>query len=219
MGTHERPISLVIVDDHAILRHGLAKVLELEGFKVVGDFENGHEAIEAIPVLNPDIALMDFEMPVMDGVTATKWLQTNFPKCKVIALSMRSDDLSVIRMLRAGARGYVSKGLQPAELVQAINAVQLNGYHYSELFTNGLSKMHHPDAIVEDSAKIGLLSEREIEFLKLCVTEMTYKEMAKEMNVSSRTIDGYRESVCNKFELKSRAGLALLAVKLKIASF
>lgn len=216
---NEPAISLVIVDDHAMLRHSLAKVLEMEGFRIVGDFENGRQAIDAIPDLQPDIVLMDFEMPVMDGVAATKWLQTNYPKCKVIVLSMRSDDLSVIRMLRAGARGFVSKGLNPDELVQAIKSVQTTGYHYSELFTSGLSKMHQPDAIVDDSARISLLSEREIEFLKLCVTEMTYKEMALEMNVSSRTVDGYRESVFNKFELKSRAGLALLAVKLKIASF
>jgi DNA-binding NarL/FixJ family response regulator len=212
-------ISLIVVDDHAMFRRSLSRILEFEGFKVLGDFENGQQAIDAIPGMNPDIVLMDFEMPVMDGVAASKWIKQNHPETKVIALSMKSDDLSVIRMLRAGVRAFIFKGSEPEELVNAIMDVHQNGIHYSQLLTQGLSNLYNHASANSDEQAVTTLTEREIEFLKLCVTEQTYKQMAEELGVSVRTIDGYRESVCEKFNLKSRAGLALLAVKLKIVRF
>lgn len=163
----------------------------------------------------PDVALLDINMPKMDGYETALWLKDNFPEVKVLALSMYDDDGAIIRMLKNGAKGYVLKDSNIADVKTAIESVLSKGYYYSELVTGKLIySINHLDEPDHSSIKeILKLNSREIEFLKLACTEMSYKEIAEKMFLSPRTIEGYRDSLFEKLNLKSRVGLVLFAIK------
>lgn len=207
-------IKIAIADDHKLVRDGIANLLTSRSFNVVHQCENG-ELIHAYCMANDvDIVLMDLNMPVMNGWEATIALQKDKPSVKVIGLSMYDDDLSVLRIIKAGARGYLLKDVEPAELVRAINDVHANGFYSSDFVTGHLFKsISNPES---EGNIIEMLSDREIEFLKLCCSEYTYKEIASQMNVSPRTTDGYRDALFTKLGARSRVGLVLAAVKLHI---
>jgi DNA-binding NarL/FixJ family response regulator len=149
-------------------------------------------------------------MPVMNGIETTQWLTKNQPDIKVVALSMDDEEQTIIRMLRAGAKGYLLKDINPSILQDAFRDVTEKGFYYSDRITNTvLSSLHKPQSELQ-------LKDREIEFLKLACTEKTYKEIASEMFLSPKTIDGYREALFEKLQIKSRIGLAVYAIKNKI---
>ncbi|MBL7942049.1 MAG: response regulator transcription factor [Flavobacteriales bacterium] len=208
-------IRVAIADDHVLLRKGLVQLLSDSGFKVVADADNGKELIKQLIEKETDIVLMDINMPVMNGMETTHALRREFPSVKVIALSMFDDEMYVIRMIGAGARGYVLKDSEPSELRRAIIDVYEKGFHYSELVTGKL--VHHIADQGDPAAERKGLTDREEEFLKYCCSELTYKEIAAKMNVSPRTVDGYRDALFDKLQLKSRVGLALYAVRNKMA--
>jgi DNA-binding NarL/FixJ family response regulator len=160
---------------------------------------------------------MDISMPVMDGVQTTEWLKKNLPGIRVLALSMMDDDTSVIRMIRAGARGYVLKDVEPRELRKAIRDIAEKGYYYSELVSGKVIQSLQGNEETKPAEQIARLTDREMEFLKLCCSELSYKQIANTMHVSPRTVDGYRDSLFEKLEAKSRVGLVLYAVKTKLA--
>jgi DNA-binding NarL/FixJ family response regulator len=211
---------IALADDHALLRNGLANLLRDLEYEVVFEAGNGEEFIEKLAANSlPDIVLMDINMPKMDGYDTAQWLKKNYPDIKVLALSMYDDENAIIRMLRCGAKGYILKDSDPAELKLAIHALLTKGFYHSELVTGKLiHTINHLDEPENSSVKNLLgLNEREIEFLKLVCTEMTYKEIAEQMCLSPRTIDGYRDSLFEKLVVKSRVGLVLFAIKNGIA--
>jgi two-component system, NarL family, invasion response regulator UvrY len=215
-----RNTNIVLVDDHVLLRNGLSTLITDLGFNVLYECNNGRQLIEKIDKSNsPDLVLMDINMPDMDGFETTLWLKENHPLVNVIALSMFDDESSIIRMLKNGARGYILKDINPAELKQAINSVMTKGFYYSDLVSGSLL---HSVAQGQGSDTINSvlgLKDREIEFLKLVCTEMTYKEISDKMNLSPRTIDGYRDDLFQKLGVKSRVGLVLFSIKCRIVSF
>jgi DNA-binding NarL/FixJ family response regulator len=153
-------------------------------------------------------------MPHMDGYETATWLKKNYPDIKILSLSMYDDENSVIRMLKNGARGYILKDTEPAELKAAIEAIINKGFYYSEMVTGRL--MHSISGMNDEnstSQQLMNLTEREIEFLKLACSEMTYKEIADQMHLSPRTVDGYRDALFQKLELKTRTGLVIYAIK------
>jgi DNA-binding NarL/FixJ family response regulator len=157
---------------------------------------------------------MDINMPVKDGYETALWIKNNYPEIKVLALSMYDDEGAIIRMLKNGARGYILKESDPSELKAAIQAVMEKGFYYSEMVTGRL--VHSISGMDEESQGTQLLlhlTEREIEFLKLVCTEMTYKEIADKMHLSPRTVDGYRDALFQKLEIKTRTGLVIFAIK------
>ena len=160
--------------------------------------------------MEPNIVLLDINMPVMDGYATAAWIKTNYPEIKVLALSMYDDEEAIIKMLKNGARGYILKDSHPSELKAAIESLASKGFYYSEMVTGRLMR-----TIMDENGKAGEdgLSERESEFLKLAATEMTYKEIAEQMHLSPRTIDGYRDALFEKLSIKSRVGLVLYAIK------
>lgn len=209
-----KTIHIVLADDHAMLRSGLAAMINNFGYAVLFECNNGQELIDKLNRENlPDVVLMDINMPVLDGFETTLWLKNNHPFVKVLALSMYDDETAIIRMLKNGAKGYVLKEAEPAELRRAIDSVVKKGFHYSDKVTGTL--LH---AINENDAKsiVLNLSEKEIAFLKLAGTEMTYKEIAQYMHLSPRTIDSYRDALFEKLAVKSRVGLVLFAIKHRI---
>lgn len=205
--------SIALVDDHTLLREGLANLLREMEHQVALEASNGDDFIEQLnkkPL--PEVVLLDINMPVKDGYETALWLKQNKPAVKVLALSMYDDEYAIIKMLKNGARGYILKDVEPSELKRAIAALDKNGFYYSDLVTGTL--LHNINDDNENSKPNGSgLSEREVLFLKLCCTEMTYKEIADKMCVSPRTVDGYRDDLFEKLNVKSRVGLVLYAIK------
>jgi DNA-binding NarL/FixJ family response regulator len=209
-------IKVALADDHILLRNGLADHLSGIGYDVLFQADHGQDLIRQLqPARLPDIVLMDINMPKMDGYETTAWLRANHPSVHVLALSMYDDENAIIRMVKSGARGYILKDTEPAELQQALTAVYQKGFYHSELVSGKLiHSINHLDSPDHPSLRdLFSLSDRELEFLKLACTEMTYKEIADQMHLSPRTIDGYRDALFEKLELKSRVGLVLFAVK------
>lgn len=208
-------VKVALVDDHVMLRNGLAGLITSLGYTIVFECSNGREMIKKIDPDNPpDIVLMDISMPEMDGYEATVWLREHYPLLPVLALSMHEDEHTIIRMLKSGAKGYVTKDGEPLELKRAIDDVVTKGIHYSEMVTGRL--LHSIYQLEEPGSgkrQLPDLNPREIEFLKLAATEMTYKEIADHMHLSPRTIDGYRDALFEKLDLKNRIGLALFAIR------
>lgn len=206
---------VALVDDHVLLRNGLASLVRDLGYTVSFEASNGEDFIEKLKTNRPpDIVLLDINMPKKDGYETALWLKRNHPAVKVLALSMYDDENAIIRMLKNGARGYILKDAEPEELKAALASVLAKGFHYSDMVTNRLihtiNTLDEPEN--ETKSLLGL-AEKEIEFLKLASTEMTYKEIAERMKLSPRTIDGYREALFEKLNVKNRVGLVLFAIK------
>lgn len=202
-------ISIAIVDDHTLFREGVSGLMsEFEELEVVFKAENGKQMQQALaryPL--PKVILMDINMPVMNGYEATCWLKANYPEIHVLALSMFEDDEAVIKMIRCGACGYILKESKPRDLLEAIKIIMLKGVFINEMVSGKLLRSLSAQEITPT------LSNKELDFLKHCCTELTYKEIADLMFVSPRTVDNYRESLFVKLNIKSRTGLVLYAIK------
>ncbi len=212
---------IAIADDHTMFRKGLAMLINLfPNYEVIFEAVNGKELIQGLnPKQLPHIVLMDINMPEMDGYATTEWLHENYPHIKVLALSTMDSDTAIIRMIRSGAKGYVLKDAEPAELKRAFEEVFSRGYFYNELVTHKV--LHAVNQLIDTkntSPSFAKLTERETEFLKFACTELSYKEIAEKMFVSVRTVEGYRDALCEKLDLKTRVGLAMYAVKNGIAT-
>ena len=151
----------------------------------------------------------------MDGYDTTLWLKRNYPEIKVLALLMYDDEAAIIRMLKNGAKGYILKDSEPADLKMAIQCIMDRGFYHSELVSAKLiHTLNNFDAVGPESMSGFLnLTQRELDFLKFAATELTYKEIAEKMSLSPRTIDGYRDDLFQKLEVRSRVGLVLFAIK------
>jgi two-component system, NarL family, invasion response regulator UvrY len=207
--------TIALADDHVLLRKGLADLVSKQGYTVLFQADNGEEFLERLKTSSdPDIVLLDINMPRKDGYDTALWLKRNKPDIKVLALSMYDDENAIIRMLKNGARGYILKDAEPADLKAAIESVLNKGFHYSEMVTGKLiHSIHSMDETGSDIKNTLGLNEKEINFLKLAATELTYKEIAEQMHLSPRTIDGYRDDLFEKLNIKSRVGLVLFAIK------
>lgn len=212
---------VVLVDDHALLRSGLASLINgFGGFDVLFEACDGKDLIRQLKhSRRPDIILLDINMPEMDGFETACWLRRHHPEIKVLALSMYDADNSIVRMLRSGAKGYILKDIEAGELRLALESVLEKGYYYTDMVTGKLihtiSQLDEPETRLR---RMLTLNERELEFMKLVCTEWTYKEIADRMYLSPRTIDGYRDALFEKLNVRTRVGLAMYAVKNGIVS-
>jgi two-component system invasion response regulator UvrY len=208
--------SVAIVDDHILLRNGLANLIRgLETYAVLFEANNGKDFIKQLqPRYLPDIVLLDINTPEMDGYETALWLKRNYPGIKILALSMYGNEHSIIRMMKNGAKGYILKDIDPIAFRGALDLLIRKGFYYSELVTGKLiHAVSHLNETGEPVKSSDLLNAREKEFLKWVCTEMTYKEIAEKMFLSARTIDGYRDALFEKLNVKSRVGLVLYAIK------
>jgi two-component system invasion response regulator UvrY len=205
---------VAIADDHVLLRSALAKLIScFDNYSVLFEAQNGREVKANIANhLVPDIILLDVNMPVVDGYETAKWLTATYPNIRILALSMYSDEKSILRMLKLGAKGYIIKSVEPEELKNAMDSVMEKGYYFSDYITgkivSGLNKQADVDSIEEVS-----LTQKERDFLQLICSELTYREIAARMFVSPRTVEDYRNTLFDKLKVRTRVSLALYAIK------
>lgn len=208
-------IKIIIVDDHLLFSQSLSFLIgTFKEFEVIGNYMNGKEFISALQnnIEIPDIVLLDVNMPIMDGIETMKKTKELYPDLKVLALSVNNDEETIMKMLTSGAKGYLLKDTTPNLFKEALLEVYQKGFYYSEMVSDFLI-----NKINNNGDKL-VLKEREVEFIKLACTEKTYKEIAEGMCLSPKTIDGYRETLFQKLEIKTRIGLVLYAIKNKIVS-
>lgn len=211
--------NIVLVDDHVVIRNGLKELIEKIGqFKITHQFDNGRSFMDALPLKNePDLVIMDISMPDMSGDKVMEELKARQIKLPVLVLTLNEDEGLIINLFRLGARGYLKKNCSATILKEAIHQILKSGYYHNEFLTLSLlneskSKKNNQELILEQ------LSAREREFLKLVCheKEYTYEQIADKMNVQHRTVDGYRESIFDKFAIKSKTGLVLFILKHKL---
>ena len=206
------PIRIFIYDDSSQRRESLKALLELsDNYVCVGEAPNCVHASQEMEEYYPEVVLMDINMPIKNGIETTAELSRIFPNLKVIALTMEDNESTIIKMLTAGAKGYLLKDMSPDILFDAINIVHEKGIFYTDLVTQSLLKIKSEEKIMGELNES--LKDREVEFIKLACSELTYKDIAEEMCLSPRTIDGYRDSVFVKLNVKTRVGIVLFAIK------
>ncbi|HSD07294.1 response regulator transcription factor [Flavobacterium sp.] len=204
--------TIIIVDDHLLIAKALEGIISnFKDFEVINIAENGKKLIKKLEEKKtiPDIILLDISMPVMDGFETVLWLKEHYPNIITMALTMQGDDNSVIKMVKNGAKGYLLKNTNPQELEKALNKLVSDGFYYPDW----ASKVLFSNFNNQDYEKKIKFSDRETEFLKYTITELSYKEIADKMCCSPRTVESYRDNLCEKLELKTRVGLAVFAIK------
>ncbi len=202
---------VAIVDDHALFAGSLERLINsFENFVTAFHLRNGLELQRKLLEGEvPDIILLDINMPVMNGFETAEWLTASFPDIKFLALSMEDDEISILKMLRRGAKGYLLKDIHPGKLNTALEEVVKKGYYHSDKVSETL--LHSLNS--PQDYGIPQFKENEITFIELACSEMTYKEIAEVMNLSPKTIDGYRQDLFNKLQIKNRVGLVMYALK------
>jgi two-component system invasion response regulator UvrY len=210
-------VTLALVDDHTLFRKGLISLIEMVSshYTILFEADNGLDLQQKLNSDNqPDIILMDINMPGMDGFASVQWLNEHFPLIKILVVSMIEKEETIVKMLKLGVKGYLCKDVEPKELGEALNAIMNKGFYYTDFITGKL--VHSLQNGQDTSAKaeaLNRMNDREKDFLQLACSEYTYNEIAAKMFLSPKTIDGYRNSLFEKLNVKSRVGLALYAVK------
>jgi two-component system invasion response regulator UvrY len=214
----KKQTKLAIVDDHNLFRKGLIKLISLgdsEGkYAILFEAENGEDLKRKLDNQNlPDIVLMDIDMPEADGFEAVGWLRKYYPGVLVLVISMLQQDDAVLRMLRLGVKGYLSKDIEVEDMNMALEAISNKGLYYSDFVSEIMTSAMQGD-LVDPGMPTGTeFSENERELMKYACTEMTYYEIASVMHVSPKTVDGYRDGLFKKLGVKSRVSLAMYAVR------
>lgn len=208
-----RKIKVIVADDHVLMRNALSRLVgTLEGYEVLAEADNGRDLKNKIQQhLVPDIVLLDVNMPEMDGFQTTEWLHKNYPHIRVLVLSMLSDERTIIKMFRLGAKGYLLKNTDPEELKKALDAIVAKNVYLSEYVSGKLVSGLNKYAELDE--KPVFLNEREKEFLRWACSELSYKDVAEKMNLSPRTVDDYRQTLFTKLKVHSRVGLVLYAIR------
>lgn len=215
-------LNLDLVDDHHIVREGISTLLSSQpGYEVIHKAANGKEYLEQLKDQQiPDIAIIDLQMPVMNGYETMAALKEAYPSIKVLALTVDPSEDAMVRALKAGARGFIRKNAPPSLLRKALESIALTGYFFNDetqqLYTsNPTLKTQFEKQRDEILSRI---TEREKEFLRLICDdrELTYDQVAAEMGITRRTVDYYRTELFEKFNIKSKTGLVLFAIKNKL---
>jgi len=206
---------IAVVDDQAMFRKSLVMLVNcFSDCEVILEAADGNDMIKKLEGQDvPDIVLMDIVMPGLDGYGATQWLRQNHPGVKVLALSTVSNEQTISKMIQHGARGYVLKDADPSELRRAFVEIDQLGYFYNENVSRELVKVIRR---LEEHAQAQAhlkLTPRELTFLHLACSDKSYQQIADEMQISMRTVDGYRDSLFRRFEVASRVGMVIFALR------
>ncbi|TSJ45384.1 response regulator transcription factor [Fluviicola chungangensis] len=209
--------SIVLIDDHTIVRNGLKELIEKLGpYSVTAQFDSGNAFLENFPVLQkPDLVIVDLNMPGMSGFELVEHIMTLEQAQKILILTLDSDEQTIIRLFRNGVRGFLKKNCSAEMLKNALDSILATGYYHNEFLALSLRTEVETTRLSEKERILAQLTDREREFLKwVCHEyEYTYDQIADQMQVSSRTVDGYREAIFDKFAIKSKTGLVLFVLK------
>lgn len=211
-------VNILIVDDHKIVRDGVRALIEDEpGFTILGEAENGVEAILKAENLDIDAIIMDITMPKVDGIVATERIKEIKPDVKILALTMLREDQHIRKMIKAGASGYILKSSGKEELLKALNMIIEGKHYFSDEATQSILQELIQPIIERPSNTTEIhLTEREIEVLKLIVDELTNQEIAEKLFLSIRTVDAHRRNLLQKIGAKNTAGLVKYAYSNKL---
>jgi DNA-binding NarL/FixJ family response regulator len=206
---------IALVDDHRLFRSGIASLIAaFPQYQITLEAGDGEEFCQKLNTSNlPHLVLLDINMPKMDGIATARWLRAQHPEVNIIILSMFEDADKVVETVKIGVKGYLLKDAEPGEFIQALNKVSQDEFYYPSFVTRHLISNFNEN---NDPVK---LNARELQFLKLAGSELTYKEIAEQMCISVRTVDGYRDQLFEKLQIKSRVGLVLYAAKNKLINF
>lgn len=209
-----KKITVLLVDDHSMIRFGLKSFLEDDNIEVLGEAKNGVEALSLLESIKPDVLVTDIMMPEMDGIELATQVTKNYPSLPILALSMMNENHNIKKMLNAGAKGYVLKDCTQKELIEAINTVSKGKSYYTEEVTqiimDGLlSKPKRKERTVSDIS----ITERELDVLNLICKEKTNPEIADILFVSTRTVEAHKRNLIDKTGCKNVAGLVLYAIE------
>ncbi len=214
----DKPIRVLLVDDHVVVRKGLQALLDREtGIEVVGEAENGEQAVRSVERLRPDVILMDLEMPGTGGTDATRRISESWPDARIVVLTSHASEEDVFPALKAGALGYLLKHSAPEEVLQAIRQA-----HRGETVLHPaiarlvLQELHRP-AAAKPTETTEVLSERELEVLRLIARGMSNQEIADTLVVSEATVRSHVSTILRKLQLASRTQAALYALRAGLA--
>ncbi|OJW81858.1 MAG: hypothetical protein BGO69_15295 [Bacteroidetes bacterium 46-16] len=205
-----RKTRIALADDHILLRNALKELIHTFGpYEVIIEADNGRDLLDKIAAAPapPDLCVLDVSMPVMDGYETQVELRKNWPDTKTLVLSQYNNEFTVIRLLKEGASGYLLKSAAPDEFKRALESVLNNEYYHPEMTAGKFQR--YVDIM---QRKHPAISKKEMIFLGLCCSELTYKDIGEKMGMSTRTIDGYRDSLFEKLRIKSRSGLVMYAL-------
>ncbi|MFI5203522.1 MAG: response regulator [Flavobacteriales bacterium] len=210
----KRKIKIAIADDQQLFAQGLEKLLKAhENFNVLFSVPNGKELISKVKDHMPDVILMDLQMPEMDGMDATLKLRSLYIDLKIIALTMHNEEDFIIDMIEKGANGFLSKDTDIEMLIDAIYTVMDNEYYFNEKVSKALVKGLVRSKKVKPRFNAVQLTPREIEVIQLICKEKTNQEIAVELCISVRTVDGHREMILQKTGARNTAGIVMYAVR------
>lgn len=211
-------IRILLADDHRIFLEGLRSLFrEVEGFEIVGEAENGANAIELCDKLNPHVVVIDVQMPEKNGIEATKEIIKKHPDIKVIGLTMLNESLYIRKMLEAGASGYVIKTADKEELIEAIRAVMRGEKYFGQGVTNTLINNFN-DKSVAHGTPLESLTKREKEVLVLIAQGLTDKQIAEMVFLSPLTVISHRKNILSKLCLKNKVELTRFAIENKLTN-
>ncbi len=208
-------ITIAVTDDHTLFRKGLIRLLESISldYQIIIEANNGIDFINKITATNlkPQIAIMDINMPGKDGYETVAWLNKYYPTTHVLVISMVEKEESIVKMLKMGVKGYLSKDVEPEDLKAAIYSILNKGFYYTDFITGRL--LHSLQKEQTNKIEAVAISEKELEMLHWFCTELSYKEISNHLNISVKTIDAHRDTLCKKLNVVSRIGLAIYAIK------
>ncbi|EKO3407366.1 response regulator transcription factor [Vibrio fluvialis] len=205
-----KPIRVVIVDDHRVVLEGFMARLEMEPeIEVIATASNGLEALEVVKQHRPDVILMDVSMPIMNGIDATRLIKEEVPDAKVLMLTMHDNREYIMKVMQAGAVGYMLKEISAEKMVQAIKTVNLGSTYFCESVTQTLFTQD----IIPSAQKPNPLSRREEAVLKMVAQGHSSKKIASLLNISYRTVETHRQNIKHKLDIHSTAELAQYAIQ------
>ncbi len=212
-------IRIIIADDHQIFREGLINLLEIQSdFSVVAQANNGKTLVELTEQHLPEIVILDISMPELTGIEATRIINNKYPHIKLLALSMHSDIDTVRNMLHAGASGFLLKDSAFDELCYAIRDIQRGKLYFCDKIDKSLKKDYIDTLRNADSPQLNILTTREIEILKLLANGSLSKEIAFELNLSSRTVDTHKRNIMQKLDIHTLPQLTKFAIRKNLIS-
>jgi DNA-binding NarL/FixJ family response regulator len=208
-------ISIILGEDHLITRQGIRRLLEDErGFTIIGEASNGEEAVELVSEMKPDVVIMDIAMPKLNGIEATRQIKLTNPRTGVLILSAYDDDEYVFAMLKAGAAGYLLKSVSGDELVRAVKAIHKGEPVLDPVIAKKVMNYFKlPDKVPGMEEESEHLSDRELGIIKLAAKGLTNKEIADNLHLSYRTVEGHMRDVFNKLGVGSRTEAVLYGLK------